>query len=229
MKKVILTLLVSVLCVTLAEAQMFTGSGKLDTLPERVINGLAVIPIKQTFKSGEVSWKLRVPDFEKQFEHFESKYPGCINYNPLSVATTDSIADWRDNIWYNVVPDELKALFKKLLPKSSAFVVRLYINKNGSIFAATLEMENSMFQALNTLPENTMKNFYSNLLKESCEAIKRVEFQYCDDFSRLGREYIIKDMGFFFYDKYKTINWRKIMELEEEEILQQKEVDQQRQ
>ena len=53
----------------------------VDTLPKRVINGLEVILIRETYESGNIFWTLRVSDFKKCFQRFESKYPGGINYN----------------------------------------------------------------------------------------------------------------------------------------------------
>ena len=80
MKKVILILLVNLLCGILAKAGVVRDYGMIiDTLPQRVINGLTVIPIRVSNKeSTEVFWELRIPGFEKKYQHFESKYPGCL-------------------------------------------------------------------------------------------------------------------------------------------------------
>ena len=79
MKKIVLTLFVCLSCVMLANARW--NPSVVDTLPKRVINGLEVIPVKETYDSGNIFWTLRVSDFKKCFQRFESKYPGGINYN----------------------------------------------------------------------------------------------------------------------------------------------------
>lgn len=49
MKKVILTLLASLLCIMLAKADIIhENENIIDTLQQRVINGLTVIPIRST-------------------------------------------------------------------------------------------------------------------------------------------------------------------------------------
>ena len=79
MKKIIFTLLISLLCSIIAKARI-QEIPVVDTLPKRVINGLEVVPIKTTYKSGEIFWRLRVPDFEKHFQSFKSRYAGAISY-----------------------------------------------------------------------------------------------------------------------------------------------------
>ena len=68
-------------------------------LAQRVINGLEVILIRETYESGNIFWTLRVSDFKKCFQRFESKYPGGINYNFNSEEVNKSIYDWEDRLW----------------------------------------------------------------------------------------------------------------------------------
>ena len=79
MKKIILTLYVCLSCIMIANARW--NPSVVDTLSKRVISGLEVIPIRTTYESGGVYWKLRASDFKDYFVRFESKYPGAINYN----------------------------------------------------------------------------------------------------------------------------------------------------
>ena len=74
-------------------------------------------------------------------------------------------------------------------------------------------MKDEIFQKLKTLPENTLKNLYQNLIKEKCETIKDIEFCYLDlntEFGRitswaacgskgLGKEYITTTLGWYVY------------------------------
>ncbi|MCQ4875302.1 hypothetical protein [Butyricimonas paravirosa] len=218
MKKIILILLVNLSCVIMASADIWTPC-IVDTLSKRVINGLEVVPIRTTYESGEIFWRLQVPDFEKKFWNFESKYPGIINYGFVSEAITDSIADWEDEIWHKVVPARLKSLIKDLSDRR-VFSILLYINQKGNVFTVEFEMTDNVFQILTSLPENMMKSLYANLLEETCETIKRVDFQYFDDPFRLGKEYITKNIDWYIYDTFGTHNPTKLQKMMEDGTLE---------
>ena len=83
MKRSILTLFVCLACIMLANARWKTPP-VIDTLAKRVINGLEVIPIRTTYPE-KTFWKLRVSDFDKHFQKFESKYPGGLYCLPGAV------------------------------------------------------------------------------------------------------------------------------------------------
>ncbi|MBC5620147.1 hypothetical protein [Butyricimonas hominis] len=213
MKKVIQTLLSSLLCATLAEAQVDKNPVIVDTLPSRVINGLEVVPIKaSSYITGKIYyWRLQLPDFEKKFQNFESKSPGRINTRFISNETRESIFNWQDSVWYNVVPTEIKTSIKKCL-SSANFAILLYINQEGCVFTVGFEMTDNIFQMLDSLPKNMMKDLCNNLQKQTCETIKLVEFQSSDDrFDGLGKEYIIKNMNWYVYDTYGTCDQLKIL------------------
>ena len=222
MKKVILTLLTSLLCVMLVEGQISEAPME-DTLPQRIINGLEVIPIRTTtIFSKEDSWILRVPNFEKNFQNLDSKYPGIIDYSSVPSELTDSIADWQDNIWYKIVPAELKTLIKELpdRPGRKYFRISLYINQEGNVFTVEFVVTGNILRALNSLPENTMKILYTNLLKETCETIKQIKFQYGDDPDRLGKEYITEHMDWYLYDLFGTESNSKLEKMKEDGTLE---------
>ena len=141
----------------------------VDTLPQRIINGLEVIPIKKTYESGGVYWRLRTSDLKDNLLRFESKYPGGINYNLNSDEVNEAICDWENEIWETIVPAEIKAL--------EEFNIRLLIDKDGRVFTAEFSMPDETFQKLEKLSKNTLKNLYRNLIKERCKAIKEVDFQ----------------------------------------------------
>ena len=65
MKKIILTLYVCLSCIMIANARW--NPSVVDTLPKRVINGLEVILIRETYESGNIFWTLRVSDFKNVF------------------------------------------------------------------------------------------------------------------------------------------------------------------
>lgn len=93
MKKIILTLSVCLSCIMVANARLYPHV--VDTLPKRVVNGLEMIPVRTTYyDSGEIYWDLRVSDFEKCFQRFESKCPGEINYKLNSDEVNQAIAAW---------------------------------------------------------------------------------------------------------------------------------------
>lgn len=218
MEKVILTLLTSVLCVMLAEAQFLPRMLPLvDTLPRTVVNDLEVIPVKTTItysdSSKEIIWKLHVPEFEKSFQNFENKYPGCIS-DPVSEEILENISDWREDVWNKVVPVEIKTLAGKY-PSDDAFSFQLYIDKEGRVFAAEFMMSNDVFEALNTLPLNMMKNFYHNLLKEKCKAIEQVEFCLnLDEINnKTGKEFIMMRWHWYLYNKFGTCHPAKLQKM----------------
>ena len=82
MKNVILTLLVYLSYVVMVNASTAINIRKEDTLSKRVINGLEIVPIRTKVgcckELETIHWKLHVPDFDKSFQKFESKYPGYI-------------------------------------------------------------------------------------------------------------------------------------------------------
>ena len=159
----------------------------MDTLPQRIINGLEVIPIKKTYESGGVYWRLRTSDLKDNLLRFESKYPGGINYNLNSDEVNEAICDWEDEIWETIVPAEIKAL--------EEFNIRLLIDKDGRVFTAEFSMPDETFQKLEKLSKNTLKNLYRNLIKERCKAIKEVDFQILSTDSDINRGIIFGVCG----------------------------------
>ena len=160
----------------------------VDTLPKRVINGLEVILIRETYESGNIFWTLRVSDFKKCFQRFESKYPGGINYNFNSEEVNKSIYDWEDRLW-KIFPSEIKALER--------FNLNLFVDKNGRVFTVEFSMPDEAFQKLDGFPKNTLKNFYHKLIKEKCEAFKEVDLQVLDPDSEGGRRILLEVCGSF--------------------------------
>ena len=160
----------------------------VDTLPKRVINGLEVILIRETYESGNIFWTLRVSDFKKCFQRFESKYPGGINYNFNSEEVNKSIYDWEDRLW-KIFPSEIKALER--------FNLKLFVDKNGRVFTVEFSMPDEAFQQLEGFPKNTLKNFYHNLIKEECKTFKKVDFQVLDPDSEGGRQILLDVCGSF--------------------------------
>ena len=160
----------------------------VDTLPKRVINGLEVILIRETYESGNIFWTLRVSDFKKCFQRFESKYPGGINYNFNSEEVNKSIYDWEDRLW-KIFPSEIKALER--------FNLNLFVDKNGRVFTVEFSIPDEAFQKLDGFPKNTLKNFYHKLIKEKCEAFKEVDLQVLDPDSEGGRRILLEVCGSF--------------------------------
>ena len=147
MKKIILTLSVCLFCIMVANARLYPHV--VDTLPKRVVNGLEVIPVRTTYKnSGEIYWKLRISDFEKCFQRFESKYPGGMNYNLNSAEVNQAIYNWQDKLW-EIYPPEMKAL--------EGVDLKLFVDKDGHVFAVEFSMSDETFQKLEGLPKNTLK------------------------------------------------------------------------
>ena len=186
MKKIILTLYVCLSCIMIANARW--NPSVVDTLPKRVINGLEVILIRETYESGNIFWTLRVSDFKKCFQRFESKYPGGINYNFNSEEVNKSIYDWEDRLW-KIFPSEIKALER--------FNLNLFVDKNGRVFTVEFSMPDEAFQQLEGFPKNTLKNFYHNLIKEECKTFKKVDFQVLDPDSEGGRQILLDVCGSF--------------------------------
>ena len=186
MKKIILTLYVCLSCIMIANARW--NPSVVDTLPKRVINGLEVILIRETYESGNIFWTLRVSDFKKCFQRFESKYPGGINYNFNSEEVNKSIYDWEDRLW-KIFPSEIKALER--------FNLNLFVDKNGRVFTVEFSMPDEAFQKLEGFPKNTLKNFYHILIKEECKTFKKVDFQVLDPDSEGGRQILLDVCGSF--------------------------------
>lgn len=207
MKKTILTLFVCLACIMLANARWKTPP-VIDTLAKRVINGLEVIPIRTTYPE-KTFWKLRVSDFDKHFQKFESKYPGGLRLE--SEETEKAMYDWQDHVW-TVVPSEIKAL--------EGINIMLFIDKEGNVFTADFSMTDEVFQKLNTLPRNTLKNLYRNLIKEKCEIIKNMEFhplRWENEHERacmltvcgsrgIGKDYVTRSLYWYIYSLYGTSN-----------------------
>ena len=186
MKKIIITLFVCLSCTMIANAQWYPYV--VDTLPKRVINGLEVILIRETYESGNIFWTLRVSDCKKCFQRFESKYPGGINYNLNSDEVNKAIYDWEDQLW-EIFPPEIKAL--------EGFNLNLFVDKNGRVFTVEFSMPDEAFQKLEGFPKNTLKNFYHNLIKEECKTFKKVDFQVLDPDSEGGRQILLDVCGSF--------------------------------
>lgn len=226
MKKVILTLSVCLSCIMIANAKL--DQKVVDTLEKRIVNGLEIMPIRTTYESGEIFWKLRASDFKKCFQKFESKYPGDINYNLESKETVDVILDWEDHIWETIVPTEIKAL--------QGIDIRIFVDKEGRVFTAEFLMADDVFQKLNTFPPNTLKNLYHNLIREKCKAIKEAEFHSLDENSEYGRslswavcgsmgvgkEYVTIKLSWFIYYVFGTCNLGKLSDEEKIRMLEEK-------
>ena len=148
---------------------------------------MSAIPIKKTYESGGVYWRLRTSDLKDNLLRFESKYPGGINYNLNSDEVNEAICDWENEIWETIVPAEIKAL--------EEFNIRLLIDKDGRVFTAEFSMPDETFQKLEKLSKNTLKNLYRNLIKERCKAIKEVDFQILSTDSDINRGIIFGVCG----------------------------------
>ena len=138
MKNVILTLLVYLSYVVMVNASTAINIRKEDTLSKRVINGLEIVPIRTKVgcckELETIHWKLHVPDFDKSFQKFESKYPGYIGES-LTHEMVEMLADWKEHIWTEVIPTEIKALLKKCVPSSEeGFILLAYVDKEGCVF-----------------------------------------------------------------------------------------------
>ena len=160
MKKIILTLFVCLSCIMVANAEY---PHVVDTLPKRIVNGLEIIPVKKTYEWGGVFWDFRVSDFEKCFQRFKNKCRGEINYALNSSEVDKAIYDWQDKFW-EIYPPEMKAL--------KDFNLKLFIDNDGRVFAVEFSMPDEAFQKLEGLPENMLKNFYQNLIKQECTVSK---------------------------------------------------------
>ena len=214
MKKIILTLFICLSCIIVANARLYPHV--VDTLLKRVVNGLEVIPVRTTYyDSGEIYWDLRVSDFEKCFQRFESKCPGEINYKLNSDEVNQAIYDWQDKLW-EIYPPEIKAL--------KDFDLVLFIDKNGRVFAVEFSMPDEAFQKLEELPENTLKNFYQNLIKKKCKAFKEIDFHVLDSNNDFDRpEYItiwLRKVGYDIFGTFNPLNlpreeFRRLIEEEE--------------
>ena len=208
MKKIILTLLVCLSCIMVANARW--NPHVVDTLPKRVVNGLEVIPVRTTYNnSGEIYWKLRISDFEKCFQRFESKYPGGMNYNLNSDEVNQAIYDWQDKFW-EIYPPEMKAL--------KDFNLKLFIDNDGRVFAVEFSMPDEAFQKLEGLPENMLKNFYQNLIKQECTVFKELDFHVLNsnkdfDSPKYTTIWLKKDV----YDMFGTFNPFKEQMIKEKE------------
>lgn len=186
MKKIILALFICLSCIMIANARF--EPKVVDTLQKRIVNGLEVMPIRTTYKSGEIFWKLRASGFKKYFQRFESKYPGGINYNLNSKEVNRAIYDWEDKLW-EIFSPEIKALER--------FNLNLFVDKNGRVFTVEFSMPDEAFQKWKDSRKNTLKNFYHNLIKEVCKAFKEVDLQVLDPDSEEGRRILLDVCGSF--------------------------------
>ena len=213
MKKIILTLFVCLSCIMVANARLYPHV--VDTLPKRVINGLEVIPVRKTYKSGGVYWKLRISDFEKCFQRFESKYPGGMNYNLNSDEVNQAIYDWQDKLW-EIYPPEIKAL--------KEFDLKLFVDRDGRVFAVEFSMTDETFQKLEDLPKNTLKNFYRNLIKQQCKVFKEIDFHVLDANNDCNNpEYTTIWLKKFSYDVFGTFNPFKLPREEFRRLIEEEE------
>ena len=213
MKKIILTLFVCLSCIMVANARLYPHV--VDTLPKRVINGLEVIPVRKTYKSGGVYWKLRISDFEKCFQRFESKYPGGMNYNLNSDKVNQAIYDWQDKLW-EIYPPEIKAL--------KEFDLKLFVDRDGRVFAVEFSMTDETFQKLEDLPKNTLKNFYRNLIKQQCKVFKEIDFHVLDANNDCNNpEYTTIWLKKFSYDVFGTFNPFKLPREEFRRLIEEEE------
>lgn len=227
MKKIILILLTNLLYVMIANAFVMNNSEMKDTLSKRIVNGLEVIPIKmKTLTYSEYSkvnlWKLHVPGFEESFRNFESRYPGRIG-DSVSKEMLEILADWQEDVWNKIIPAEIKVLVGKCSsPDQRKFHIRLYINKEGCVFAVEFIVSDDVLEALNTLPRDMMKDLYCNLLKEKCDVIKQVEFcLYRDEITNQeGKEYITMTWDWFLYNKFGTRHPTKLQKMLEDGTLE---------
>ena len=225
MKKIILILFVYLSCIMIASAHVETPH-VVDTLAKRVINGLEVIPIKKTYEGETIVWKLRVSDFDLHFQKFESKYPGMINFSLESREMAESIEDWQDHVWKTAVPETIKTL--------KGIDIMLFVDKEGQVFTADFSMKDEVFQKLNTLPENTLKDLYHNLIKEKCNLIKDIEFhpldadtesgrilyrELCGDSKESGKEYITVSLFWYIFHEFGTCNVRRYLIKNEKNVV----------
>lgn len=206
MKKIILTLFVCLSCIMVANAEY---PHVVDTLPKRIVNGLEIIPVKKTYEWGGVFWDFRVSDFEKCFQRFKNKCRGKINYDLNSSEVDKAIYDWQDKFW-EIYPPEMKAL--------KGFNLKLFIDNDGRVFAVEFSMPDEAFQKLEGLPENMLKNFYQNLIKQECTVFKELDFHVLNsnkDFD--SPEYTTIWLKKGVYDMFGTFNPLKERMIKEKE------------
>ena len=206
MKKIILTLFVCLSCIMVANAEY---PHVVDTLPKRIVNGLEIIPVKKTYEWGGVFWDFRVSDFEKCFQRFKNKCRGEINYALNSSEVDKAIYDWQDKFW-EIYPPEMKAL--------KDFNLKLFIDNDGRVFAVEFSMPDEAFQKLEGLPENMLKNFYQNLIKQECTVFKELDFHVLNsnkdfDSPKYTTIWLKKDV----YDMFGTFNPFKEQMIKEKE------------
>ena len=109
-----------------------------------------------------------------------------------------AIYDWQDKFW-EIYPPEMKAL--------KGFNLKLFIDNDGRVFAVEFSMPNEAFQKLEGLPENMLKNFYQNLIKQECTVFKELDFHVLNsnkDFD--SPEYTTIWLKKGVYDMFGTFN-----------------------
>lgn len=109
----------------------------------------------------------------------------------------------------------------------------LFVDKEGHVFTADFSMSDDVFQNLNTLPRNTLKNLYHSLIKENCKTIKKVRFHTLDwdnEFNRrliwavcgskgMGKEYVTITLSWAIYNVFGTGNPEKLSTEEKARLL----------
>ena len=132
-----------------------------------------------------------------------------MNYNLNSDEVNQAIYDWQDKFW-EIYPPEMKAL--------KDFNLKLFIDNDGRVFAVEFSMPDEAFQKLEGLPENMLKNFYQNLIKQECTVFKELDFHVLNsnkdfDSPKYTTIWLKKDV----YDMFGTFNPFKEQMIKEKE------------
>ncbi len=197
-------------------------------IPATTVNGKEFILRKTIFvpstapsDSSHVIWRLREPEFDTHFGKFTARYPGLLNRGE-----EETLADWKDNIWNNIVPRAIKDLVKDYCSRNSSwpsgiFDIFLFVDKTGRIFTVEFHTIDEIYRKLNDLPENTMGKLYGNLLKERCGIVEKVGIS-CDENNKLndvfdddergqGDEYTVVSLHGVAFAVWGTSNTLKIL------------------
>ena len=175
----------------------------------RRLYGGAVQKFAQIFLCDEKGTRKFLFDFEKCFQRFKNKCRGEINYALNSSEVDKAIYDWQDKFW-EIYPPEMKAL--------KDFNLKLFIDNDGRVFAVEFSMPDEAFQKLEGLPENMLKNFYQNLIKQECTVFKELDFHVLNsnkdfDSPKYTTIWLKKDV----YDMFGTFNPFKEQMIKEKE------------
>ena len=85
-------------------------------------------------------------------------------------------------------------------------------------------MPDEAFQKLEELPENTLKNFYQNLIKKKCKAFKEIDFHVLDANNDCNNpEYTTIWLKKFSYDVFGTFNPFKLPREEFRRLIEEEE------